>query len=89
MLTCQASFTKEVARSQHPHDRHSADFIDNRELYTAILNVHHTRSGIALRIDLLGFSIFHEPSGCTTRLEKSVDIEDRRLHIFEFLDHRG
>jgi hypothetical protein len=52
-LTCQVAFSKEVARSQHPHDCHSADFIDNGELYIAILNVHHTRSGITLRVDFL------------------------------------
>ena len=38
---------------QVSHDCLFADFIDNGELYTAILNVHHTRSRITLSVNLL------------------------------------
>ncbi len=52
-LTCQASLAKEVSGPQYCHDCLSADLIDNGDLYSAFLNVHHTRSRIALREDLL------------------------------------
>ncbi len=52
-LTCQATFTKEVAGPQYPHDSLFADRIDNREFYAAALNVHHTGCGITLGVYLL------------------------------------
>src|SRR6267378_59254 len=48
-LTCYAPLSKKVTWSQNRQYRFFADLIDNGELYTASLNVHHARSGIALR----------------------------------------
>src|ERR1700674_1704056 len=81
-LPCHAPLTKKVARSQNGDDRLFANLIDNRELYTAFLNVHHSRSGITLRVDLLGPSIFHNSSGYTGRIEKSLGIESELLLEF-------
>ena len=52
-LTCHAPLTKKVTWPQNRQDCFFADLINNGELYTAFLNVHHTRSGITLRADLL------------------------------------
>jgi hypothetical protein len=57
-LPCQ-TLSQKVGGPQYGHDRRFPDLIDNGELYTALLNVHHARGGITLRVDLLGFSILH------------------------------
>lgn len=52
-LTCQAPLTKEFAGPEYRQDCLFADLIDNGELHTAFLKVHHRRGGITLRVDLL------------------------------------
>src|SRR5712664_3121208 len=83
-LTCDSSLTKKVTWSQNRQDRFFADLIDDRELYTAFLNVHHARSGITLRVDLLQSSIFHNASRYAGRIEKSLSIESALLRGFSF-----
>ena len=83
-LTCHAPFTKKVTRPQNRQDCFFADLIYNRELYTAILNVHYTCSGITLRVDFLRSSIFDNFSGYTGRIEKSLGIESAFLRGFSF-----
>ena len=59
------------------------------ELYAAFLNVHHARGRVTLGVDLLRFSIFHDSSRHTGRIEKSLRMENGHLYIFEFFDHRS
>ncbi len=75
ILACQAPLTKEVAGTQYPYDSLFADLVNNRQLYAAILNVHHTRGRIALSVDLLRSSILHNSSRQPRRIEKSLHIE--------------
>src|SRR6267378_862850 len=52
-LARKATLPKKIARSKDRHNGFFAGLINNGELYTAVLNVHHTRSRITLRVDLL------------------------------------
>ena len=52
-LARKASFSQKIARSKDRHNCFFAALINNGELYTAVLKVQHTRSGITLRVDPL------------------------------------
>src|ERR1700687_3302902 len=52
-LARQAPFPKKITRSKDCHNGFFAGLVNNGEPYTAFLNVHHTRSRITLRVDLL------------------------------------
>ncbi len=75
-LTCHAPLTKKVTWSQNRHDCFFADLINNGELYTTLLNVHHTGSGITLRVGFLGSAILDNFSRNTDRSEIRLGIEN-------------
>src|SRR6266852_5041535 len=49
----KAPFSKKIPGSKDRYNGFLAGLVNNGELYTAFLNVHHTRSRITLRVDLL------------------------------------
>ncbi len=80
----KAPFPQKIALSKDRHNGFFARLVNNGELYTAFLNVNHTRSTITLRVDLLRSSIFHNSSGYTGRIEKSLGIESVFMRGFSF-----
>ncbi len=64
-LARKAPFSQEITRSKDRHNSFFSGLIDNGELYTPFLKVHHTRGRITLRVDLPRSSIFHNSSGYT------------------------
>ena len=83
-LACDAPFLQKNARSKDRHNGFFARLVSNGELYTAFLNVNHTRSTITLRVDLLRSSIFHNSSGYTGRIEKGLGIQSTFMRGFSF-----
>src|SRR6202171_2351591 len=55
--TRPAPSPKKVTRSKHRHDCFFTVRIDNSQFHAALLNVHHMRSWVTLRVGCLLFSI--------------------------------
>ena len=79
-----APFPQKIALSKDRHNGFFARLVNNGELCTAFLNVNHTRGTIALGVDLLRSSIFHNSSGYTGRIEKGLGIESAFRRGFSF-----
>src|ERR1700687_1686176 len=77
-----APFPQKIAMSKDRHNGFFARLVSNGELYTASLNVNHTRSTITLRVDLLRSSIFRNSSGHAGRIEKCLGIESTLMRGF-------
>jgi len=88
ILSCQATLTKKVARGKDRHDGLFASLIDNGQFYPAILDVQDIPSRVTLSVDLLRFSVLHNSSRDTGRMEKTLGIENGQLHVFELFNHR-
>jgi len=80
----KAAFPQKIARSKDRHNGFFARLVNNGELYTAFLNVNHTRSTITLRVDPLRFFDIDNSSGYTGRSRKAWASKARFCVGFSF-----
>ena len=81
-LTGQASFAKELARTEHRHDGFTPRLREHRKLDVPLLDVEDVLTRVALREDDLGSPIVHDLSRDPRRVEEGLSIEGAVLLRF-------